>query len=113
MEINPDSSFVKCPSCGKSWHIKESSYYCSCGYVFSADDVSVEVDAIVANAKLIAQELKRNYDTKKRIMALTTSDIEKETEITIKKTFGEKIWNMIKNAVPAIVVAIKTWLNIK
>lgn len=113
MEINPDTSFVCCPSCGKSWHIKESSYYCSCNYVFSAEDVSVEVDAIVANARLIAQEMKRNAETQKRISSMTTTEIEIKAEKTIRKTFGDKLWETLKNALPAIVAAIKACLNIK
>lgn len=111
MEIDPESSFVHCPSCDKSWNIKESSYYCSCGYVFSADDVSIELDAIVANARLIVQEMKRAAETQKRINDMTTADIEVKAEQTIKKTFGEKLWESLKGLLPTIVLAIKTWLQ--
>ena len=71
MEINSDNSEVMCPSCGDHWPIWSSSYYCSCGYVFSATEVSVEVEAIVANAKLIANELRRSMETRNRISAIT------------------------------------------
>lgn len=112
MEINPDTSFVRCPSCEKSWNIKESNYYCSCEYVFSAEDVSIEIDAIVANARLIAQEIRRSAETQRRIRVMTESDIGVEAEKTIKHTFGEKIWETLKGLLPAIVAAVRAWLGI-
>ncbi len=112
MEINTDTSYVRCPSCKKEWHIMSSNYFCSCDYVFSAEDVSIEVNAIVANAKLIAQEIKRASETQKRIAAITNSDIEIRVEHTIRKTFGEKLWETIKGVLPAIVATVKAWLNI-
>lgn len=113
MEINPDTAHVRCPSCGKSWHIKESNYYCNtCNYRFSAEDVRIEIDAIVANAKLIAQEMKRIANTRERINTMTYHDIENIAKSTIKKTFGEKLWEIIKKSIPAIVETIKAWLGI-
>lgn len=112
MEIDSDTSMVRCPSCGQSWHIKESNYYCTCDYVFSAYDVEVEIDAIVANAKLIAQEIRRTAATRARINALTTRDIELKAQDTIKKTFGAKIWEALKDMLPAIVAAVKAWLGV-
>lgn len=113
MEINPDTSFVRCPSCNKEWYIMDSNYYCSCGHAFTANDVSIEVNAIVANARLIAQEMRRNAATRSRINNLTNNDIETRTESTIRKTFGDKVWNIIKGSLPAIVETIKIWLGIK
>ncbi len=113
MQINPDTSVVQCPSCSYEWHIKDSRYYCSCGHVFSADDVIEEVDAIIINAKLIAKELRRAASTRERISSMTTRDIEIKAESTIKKSFGETLWNLIKKSIPSIVVAIKEWFNIK
>lgn len=112
MEINSDTSYVRCPSCNRSWHIKESSYYCTCNHVFSAYDVEVEVDAIVANARLIAQEIQRTAATRQRINAMTTRDIETKARETIKKSFGEKVWAALKDMLPAIVAAVKAWLGV-
>lgn len=112
MEINADTAHVRCPSCKKEWHIMDSNYFCSCDYVFSADDVSIEVNAIVANAKLIAQEIKRATETQKRINAITNSEIEITVKHTIRKTFGDKLWETIKSVLPAIVTAVRAWLNI-
>lgn len=112
MEIDPETSYVKCPSCNKSWHIKQSNYYCSCNYVFSAEDVSVEIDAIVANAKLIARELERNIASKNRIKELTDNAIETKTKNIIKTKFGEKVWTVLKNILPTIVAVVRTWLKI-
>ncbi len=112
MEINPDTSFVRCPSCDKTWPIKESNYYCSCDYIFTAEDVSVEIEAIVATARLIAQEIKRTSETKKRINEMTIEAIENTATTTIKKSFGEKVWSALKDALPIIVAAIRMWLKI-
>lgn len=112
MEINSDSAYVKCPSCTTSWHIRESSYYCSCGYVFSASEVSDELDAIIANAKLIANELKRSMNTRNRINNITDQVIADLAADTIKKGFGEKVWNVIKKSIPAIIQAVKGWLGL-
>lgn len=112
MEINPDNAYVRCPSCGKSWPIKESSYYCTCDYVFSANEVCDEINAIVANAKLIANEIRRSASTWNRMEKLTNNEIEIKTEKTIKSSFGEKVWTVVKNFLPAIVEAVRKWLGI-
>ncbi len=112
MEINPDTSYVRCPSCGESWHINKSNYYCTCNYVFSANEVSDEINAIVANAKLIANELKRNAETWQRMHSITNRDIEIKTKETIKSNFGEKVWDVLKSFLPTIVEAVKKWLGL-
>ena len=111
MEIDPETSRVKCPSCNSEWNIMDTNYYCSCGYIFLAKDVSVEIDAIVANARLIAQELKREAEAHQRIINMTTSAIETRAKDTIIKKFGEKIWQALKSFLPTIVVAIRKWLE--
>lgn len=110
MQIDSDTSDVRCLDCGKSWKIKESEYYCSCGYVFSARDVSLELDAIISNAKLIASEIERTKLTKERIQAMTDREISRKATDTIKRIGGERVWNMIKNVLPTIVEIIKKWL---
>lgn len=112
MEINPENSFVRCPSCGDNWHIKASNYYCSCNYIFSADDVKEEIDAIVINAKLIAKELQRSASTWNRIESYTNREIEIKAENTIKKSFGAKVWDALKGVLPTIVKAVRAWMGI-
>ena len=112
MEINSDNAYVRCPSCEREWPIKQSDYYCSCGYVFSADDVSDELNAIIINAKLIANDLKRKIETKNRIERITDTVIANTASDVIKSSFGERVWNLLKSAIPAIVQAVKGWLGI-
>lgn len=112
MEINPDTAYVRCPSCEKEWPISSSNYFCTCNYVFSANDVSIEIDAIVANAKLIAAEMRREYATRCRIESLTEHDIASTTEATVKKKFGEKIWMFLKRSLPIVVYVVKKWIGI-
>lgn len=112
MEIDPDTSFVHCPSCDSKWEIKDSNYFCSCGYTFTATEVSDEINAIIYNAKIIANELRRTAHTISRINTLTDREIEIKTENTIKKKFGEKVWHTIKTFLPTIIVAVKNWLGI-
>ena len=112
MEINPETSYVKCPSCKKEWPIKASNYFCSCNYVFSAKEVSIEIDAIVANAKLIVAEMRRQDATLSRIARLTDHDIAVKAEATVKKKFGEKIWMFLKRSLPIIIDVVKTWTHI-
>ena len=112
MEIDSDTAEVKCPSCGDHWPIRSSSYYCSCGYIFSADEVSDEVNAIIYNAKLIANELRRTMDTRSRISAITDKVIADVAADTIKKGFGERVWNLLKKSIPAIIQAVKGWIGL-
>jgi len=90
-----------------------SAYYCKhpCNYVFSANDVSVEVNAIVANARLIAAEIRRTEGTRARIESMVNREIEIKAETVIKKTFGQKVWELMKKSISAIVVAVKRWLG--
>jgi uncharacterized membrane protein len=112
MEINPDTKDVRCPSCGRQWYIADTTYYCTCDYIFSAKDVSIEIEAIVANARLIAQEIERAAASRSRIDALTNHAIEITAEKTIKKKFGEKIWTVVKSILPALVSVVRKWLHI-
>ena len=112
MEIDPDTAFVRCPTCDKKWGIKESNYFCSCGYSFSANEVSDEINAIIYNAKIIANELKRTAMTINRIHILTENEIETKAKNTIIKKFGTKVWNAIKAFLPTIFLAVKSWLDL-
>ena len=110
LEIDSDTPNVRCLDCGKSWGIKESEYYCSCGYVFSAQDVSLEIEAIIVHARLIAAEIERNKLTKERIQSMTDKEISRKATDTIKRIGDDRIWSIVKNVIPTIVTIIKKWL---
>ena len=98
--------------CGHNWEIYESNYYCLCGHHFQTEDVLDEVNAIVANAKLVARELRRNAETMKRIENLTNTEISRHIEKVIKPKFGDVVWGLIKNSLGIIVSAVRKALGI-
>ena len=114
--INTDTSWIYCPSCDpryeRGWRITDSVYYCAHGHTFSAAEVMDEVNAIVANAKLIANELKRTYATQQRIRDLTQTSVTNTIEMVIKKHAGQTVWNLLRRSVGAIVSAVGKWLGI-
>ena len=57
---------VFCPDCGKEWVIYDSTYYCTCGNVFYAQDVVREVEYIIQLSSYVVEEMKSAQLSRKR-----------------------------------------------
>lgn len=58
LEIDPQSKIIYCSKCGNNWRIYDSTYYCSCGSIFTAKQVSDEVEYVIKLSKLVADEIR-------------------------------------------------------
>lgn len=60
LSIDPDSRIIVCSRCGHSWNIWNSDFHCgSCGFRFTAYDLSDAVEELLEECRACARELER------------------------------------------------------
>ena len=57
LEIDPDTEVVLCTKCQHAWNLRDSRYHCSCGNTFLAKDIEAELDELIEDCKICAEEL--------------------------------------------------------
>ncbi|MEX3653890.1 hypothetical protein ABFW14_12200 [Mycolicibacterium fortuitum] len=48
IEVEPITRAVRCGSCDNRWIVYDSTFYCSCGNVFSAQEVHKAIDELMS-----------------------------------------------------------------
>ncbi len=67
VSIDPDTERVECGGCFASWGIWQSSFYCSCGHIFDAEDSEAAVSEVIRAASSLAAEMDRYAEDMRRI----------------------------------------------
>ncbi|WP_213009212.1 hypothetical protein [Paractinoplanes toevensis] len=58
---------MRCDACSAQWAVRETSFYCSCGWKFSSSDADGAIAEIIRSARLLAQLIDRHNDEVARI----------------------------------------------
>ncbi|MER7750178.1 hypothetical protein ABT013_33465 [Streptomyces bacillaris] len=54
LDVDPDTSQVRCTGCRRTWGVWETRFHCSCGHRFDAQEVEEAVREIIRVASLLA-----------------------------------------------------------
>lgn len=81
MEIEPWRERVRCSGCGEAWTLHDSTFYCSCGRVFSSTEVDSALSEVVRATRSLYQELRN------RTAELTS--LERRTEASFAAWIGQ------------------------
>lgn len=75
VEVDPDSSQVRCQSCREGCSIWENEFICSCGNQFRPSDVQAAMNDIIATARLFAMLVESNKREAARARSLGESSL--------------------------------------
>lgn len=60
LKLNPDQKTTRCDGCGETWSVWNTRYYCSCGRMFTTDEVRDAVHESIRAAQLLAEIIDRH-----------------------------------------------------
>lgn len=60
IELDPDTKHCRCEGCWTSWIVWQTQFYCSCGHIFSSDDVDDAIRDIMATLSMFASIVDQN-----------------------------------------------------
>ena len=100
LSIEVRSDEVYCDRCNEHWNIWESNYHCTCGAVFSANDVQKALIETLAFCKACAEEIKEQERARKQ-----RKRISEESLRSFAKGFFEKLGYFFGVAVGSLVDA--------
>jgi hypothetical protein len=59
LEVEPWHENVRCVGCGVQWRLRASTFYCTCGAIFTADQVDAAVSELIRATRGLYEELAR------------------------------------------------------
>lgn len=108
MWVDPETEIVSCERCGKSWHIVESGYCCSCGNRFEASEVKDELDRMLRYCLVVAAELQSMMEADRKRKKMSDESLREfvlETARQVARNAGYLL-NMIVETVVALLTGI-------
>lgn len=77
MMVEVDTDEVYCSGCDKHWNIWESSYYCSCGGTFQAEEVADALKEVLVFCQVCAEEIRLQDEARERRREKSTASLKK------------------------------------
>jgi hypothetical protein len=102
MEVEPDSRNVQCDGCSERWSVRDTNFYCACGWQFSAADVDHAIGQIIFSARLLARLIDQHNDEIARIRSQGRESFHSWLN-GIAQRFGGKLGAVMGHVVGAVV----------
>ena len=105
MLVETTTDVVYCDRCGAHWDVWDSTYYCSCGSAFKAEDVRSALIEVLACCRLCAEEIAAQDIARKKRESLSETSLR-----AFLSKFFERIGYAFGVAVGTIIDAVTTYL---
>lgn len=97
--IEPRSRIVQCDACYKEWELSQTTFYCSCGYIFQASDVENAINTVNLLKEQLLQQIRSMEQAEISIQQTTQESLGKwlnNTSNELGKVLGYTVGKLIK-----------------
>lgn len=102
LRIETSTDEVYCDKCNHHWNIWDSSYYCSCGHCFSANEVRFTLTAVLVGCRAAAEELSAQNAAKQARIKISERSLRSFFESFFERlgySFGVAVGTIIESAI--------------